>query len=646
MNFTIRRLYYCGLLTLAFFVDLFVQVRSRGRARFKITSNPLYDQIEVEGAKPLMLSDRWETIVQESWFQCIPALLKGVPLLGPLSILTFSEHEKIRGHYRSETFRFFKQLQRLGFAVQAVATGRASARRLHLLSGLLRSVGDRNSTEAIPWAAIESMMEKIARQNLKESGYAVVSSGPHFEKTIKYTNKAMNLDFLHHSHRAEVRGLRLSLPALEFWSRVLPETYASNPGSWLRSTGAQNENLDRLKNENAQGEKLLSDSERRVLGIPKEPFSESRRYDVKESDPLAPKPYCYRPFSDLHVTCEGDAYICCFMNRPDGKIGNLRTSTLPELWHSQVMNDTRDAISRGEFPRLCKESLGCPYYHQARRPGNWGALSKLPTYLELNLPNRHCNIGGNNPSAEQPACIMCERSLANYYFQDDSNFDEVLETIRQTIPSLDLIHIQGWAEPFWKDGIFKVLDRIDFDRCRDSLRVSMTTNATVFTPERQEKLMKRCPNLNVHISIDAATSNTYQKIRRVDMFETVLSNVRHWGQLRRKSPNIYFRIQNNINMLNVNEVVGMVRFAAEVGVNEIEFNPTAGDFDFVVSRQTAPIFAKAERHARAEADRLGVKLVFLRPLDLGLAPKENSAHSKASRESPVRKFQIEADGWE
>jgi MoaA/NifB/PqqE/SkfB family radical SAM enzyme len=123
----------------------------------------------------------------------------------------------------------------------------------------------------------------------------------------------------------------------------------------------------------------------------------------------------------------------------------------------------------------------------------------------------------------------------------------------------------------------------------------------------------------VNVSVDAATSDTYRKIRRLNIWDTLVKNILHYGELRKAYPKALFRIQNNINLLNVHEVKGMVQMAAQAGVDSLELNPTGGNpVEFLVNPSNAHIFKKAEEDARQEAERLGLMLEILRPLDLGL----------------------------
>ena len=70
--------------------------------------------------------------------------------------------------------------------------------------------------------------------------------------------------------------------------------------------------------------------------------------------------------------------------------------------------------------------------------------------------------------------------------------------------------------------------------------------------------------------------------------------------------------------MNAHEVRGMVRMAKSAGVDVLEFNPTSGFFiEILVNQHNAQIFRRAHLEIVEEATKLGQKVEFIRPLDLG-----------------------------
>ena len=78
------------------------------------------------------------------------------------------------------------------------------------------------------------------------------------------------------------------------------------------------------------------------------------------------------------------------------------------------------------------------------------------------------------------------------------------------------------------------------------------------------------------------------------------------------------QIHNNINLLNIHEVVGMVETAADAGVNLLDFNPTYGIPGMCVKKSNLRLFRRAETQILDASERLGVNVTFTIKMTLDL----------------------------
>lgn len=340
------------------------------------------------------------------------------------------------------------------------------------------------------------------------------------------------------------------------------------------------------------------------------------------------KTFCEFPFTRVRVTAEGNVAMCCYMrpnpSRPEKEayIGNVLESTFDEIWFGEIAEEIREETREGRLHSKC-QTPGCPFKSmQAPYPTKKVIYNEYPTFLEIDLPNTHCNVGGLNPdSIKSPACIMCERSSPTFRPEEDYLFD-VLDRIKHIVPNLHQIHVQGIAEPFYQNRhsgylLFDVLDILDFDRYSDKTTISITTNGTLFKEKVREEYLRRVPHSITNFSIDAATPETFKKIRIFNCFEKVLENLYAFSKERTRQRQ-FLRIHNNINIKNVHEVVGMVHIAHKANVEFVEFNPTEGhNTEILLNKRNCGLFNKAHRQIIDECKKLGVPYNFLRPLDLG-----------------------------
>lgn len=337
--------------------------------------------------------------------------------------------------------------------------------------------------------------------------------------------------------------------------------------------------------------------------------------------------FCEFPWTRARITSEGKVAMCCFqrqdpLNSESAYIGNLLDNTFEEIWFSELADDIRASTMEGKLHKRCQVP-GCPYL-QMKTPyyAKKVVYDAFPTFLELDLPNTHCNVGLEKPNAEHPACIMCERAGGPDVFKPETNrLQEVLPKLIHIVQNLKQIHIQGIAEPFYKGLFFEILDALQFDRFADKITISTTTNGTLFKPQVRQDYLRRVPHSITNFSIDAATPETFQKIRILPVFDKVLENLYAFSAERVRNRQ-FLRIHNNLNIHNVHEVMGMVAIAHKANVEYVEFNPTDGfNTEILVSEKNCGLFKKAQEDIIDECKRLKVPVNFIRPLDMGMTDR-------------------------
>jgi len=338
------------------------------------------------------------------------------------------------------------------------------------------------------------------------------------------------------------------------------------------------------------------------------------------------KAFCSYPFNRVRVTAEGNVAMCCFQRQDplsdeSPYIGNLLNDTFDDIWYSEVAEEIRRSTLDGVLHKKCN-SPGCPFYPlKSPYPVQDVVYNEYPTFLEIDLPNTHCNVGLEDPwNPKHPACVMCERA-SPLFKPEENHLEKVIGKIKHLMPNLLQVHIQGIAEPFYKDLFFNLLDWLNYDDYKNRCTMSMTTNGTLFNRKTREMYLERCPHSITNFSIDAATPETYTAIRKLPVFDKVLENL-YAFDLERIRNRQFLRVCNNINNMNVHEVLGMVHIAARANVEYVEFNPTDGfNHLILVNESNCGQFKKAQKLIEEECERLAVPLNFIRPLDMGLTDR-------------------------
>lgn len=325
--------------------------------------------------------------------------------------------------------------------------------------------------------------------------------------------------------------------------------------------------------------------------------------------------------------------MCCHQS-DSSYLGNLFERPFEDLWFSKFAEDIRDAIREKRLHSVCN-TIQCPFKYKniEQEVKQITADARgYPREIEFDLHGSHCNFGGLNPTPHT-ACIMCPRArpdFAEYLEKTPDRTDELIETIRHLTPNLNMINILGIAEPFWKDKIFDVLDKMDFSKHKSHIKLWTTSNGSIFNEKRQERLCEIAEKTDIHFSLDAASSETFMKIRQNNFFDVICKNIKMWTKRRETGTGKhYVRLHNNINSINVHEVPDMVRLAKDLGVDVLILLPThdcGGTHisikNIIVSPTNFKRFVKAQTEAEKVAKEIGQEVIFSRPLGLDYDKQE------------------------
>lgn len=332
--------------------------------------------------------------------------------------------------------------------------------------------------------------------------------------------------------------------------------------------------------------------------------------------------YCSLPHTKLILNSWGEVSMCCHQLTQLGKL-DADTAVL-DIWNSPQARSVREACDRGELHPVCRSWNSCPFIVKERTmyPHAMYRNAAYPLYLEICLPDKHCNVGGERPDADHPACIMCRR---NFHVPDQPDLTPLLcEKARPLMPYLRYLCVLGIAEPFWKDAVFDIFDRLEFHRYRDRVQFTTNTNGICLTEPVARRFFAAADHSDLSWSLDAATPETHQKIRRMDTFGLVTDNLRRWLALRREYGGKHRHkvcIYNNINMLNVHEMTLMVEQAKDWGVDSMVMLPTYDQSgvvqlgELVLCDKNVRTFKRAAEAAMARAAEVGLPLVYSKRFD-------------------------------
>lgn len=231
-------------------------------------------------------------------------------------------------------------------------------------------------------------------------------------------------------------------------------------------------------------------------------------------------------------------------------------------------------------------------------------MDDKPRKLNIEVTTR-CNLN----------CAMCMRKL----WKEDGS-DMTMETYRALLPifpEIEAVNIIGIGEPLLNENVIEMI-RLGKEHLPPNGAFSLTTNATLLDDTMAKQLVSSGLD-DIVVSIDGATSGTYNEIRKDASLDQVLTNVERLNKAKKKSSSQTPRIGFEFVAMkrNIDELPQVVDLAARYSISFIiithllphtsEMNDqTLYEYD---SDQAIELFNATE----AEAKRRNLDMAFETP---------------------------------
>ena len=176
-------------------------------------------------------------------------------------------------------------------------------------------------------------------------------------------------------------------------------------------------------------------------------------------------------------------------------------------------------------------------------------LLSVPTHLEIDFLSE-CNL----------RCQMCHQ--AKYVMPHGKLTELQLNKLIDRLPYIETAMIAGLGEPLLYK---KIGDFLPFLR-RYKVQSHLFTNGMLI-----DKHLDTLKNLNkISISFDGDNKDTFEFLRSRADFNKIVKNME---ALRSTSNDLCLATSTVISSKNINEIVGIVKIALEVGLNEVHLSP-------------------------------------------------------------------------
>lgn len=260
---------------------------------------------------------------------------------------------------------------------------------------------------------------------------------------------------------------------------------------------------------------------------------------------------CDVPFKYLEIH-DRDVYGCCpsWLTIPYGKTNNLK-----DVWNSETANLVRESILDGSY-KYCSKTE-CPYLSQFITDGytanfikrkNINFNQKGPSSINFAF-DRSCNL--SCPSCRDEVFLPTLSDIQVY----DKKMNNIIDVYGKTIK---LLYLCGSADPFASKTLKNLLLNFDRTKFPNIKNIHLHTNGLLLTEEMWNKLSHIHDLIQtIEISVDAATKETYEKIRRGGKWETLIKNLEFISTLKLNDVRLSFVVQDS-NYMEMNDFNNLV----------------------------------------------------------------------------------------
>jgi len=289
-------------------------------------------------------------------------------------------------------------------------------------------------------------------------------------------------------------------------------------------------------------------------------------------------------FTHLEII-ESGGVLCCCWGKYDS-LADLKKQTISQAWNSGQFQRLRKKIYQNHLTEVCDSGI-C---HIILSHKFW-CQSDL---VKLALPERFIKeveakktrlsdgpfkITLTDIGTCNLRCKMCYR----YYVKEDRDFSQKLiwerlaEFLNEKPQRRLVIKLTGNGDPFVRRETREFLQQFK-PKTYPNVSFEILTNGLLLDKKMWQAIKhNRIDEINV--SIDAASKETYESIRRGGNWERLMSNLQFISQLRQKGKIKYFYINMVVMKSNYREMKKFVSLAESLKCDEVNFQRITGLFN-------------------------------------------------------------------
>lgn len=271
---------------------------------------------------------------------------------------------------------------------------------------------------------------------------------------------------------------------------------------------------------------------------------------------------CDTPLNHMEYLTDGKIFCCCstFMR----SIGDSSQNGITAVWRAVKHKIVCLSVQNHTYT-FCEKRL-CPLLFGKETKGNTVSedkqLKEMRDFPEVSAIgfDYTCNL----------KCETCRSSMRVACGEEKNRMLNMAKLVeKEILPKSRFFVMAGDGEVFASEAykhIYKSenMNNVEFIR--------ILSNGTLFNEKNWEEFKKnKTGKVMLTASVDAATKETYEKIRINGNFDILKKNMEFAGRLRREGELAYFRMNYVVQRRNYAEMPDFVKWGLEIGADEVFF---------------------------------------------------------------------------
>lgn len=272
---------------------------------------------------------------------------------------------------------------------------------------------------------------------------------------------------------------------------------------------------------------------------------------------------CSTMQNHLEILTEGAAFCCCTTFMKYG-LGSVAQNTVKEIWNSPIHKIMCLSAANKTYT-FCKKDM-CPLFIGKDSKG--GQIDLKSTYSAMLEAPENSVLGFD--STCNLKCETCRSKLHVATGEELKRNQKYVDIVKkELLPNLKFLVLAGDGEVF-ASQTYK--DVYVSEEAKKLKAIRLLSNGMLFNKKNWEEFSKdKEAAIMLTASIDAATKETYESIRKNGNFDILKRNMKFASGLRKRGDLAYFRINFVVQKKNYREMVDFVKWGLELDADEVFF---------------------------------------------------------------------------